>query len=371
MIYFLIFLLIYTLFLLVIVVFGYLAQRLRENGYRGTEKDHIDLGELVVIVPFRNEQERIGVLLKSIRKLTYLPKEFVFVDDHSCDSTVELIHQLPTEITYRVLSLPEGIQGKKAGIRHAIEHSDSMYILTIDADVELQPDYFLQITRMGNADMYLMPAVMVANKMHQHLFEVDLLLINAINTGLSGLIRPIIASGANLLFKRSAFKKLDRLETHAHMPSGDDIYLLRDFRVGKAETRLMSDPRTAVHTETPQSFKEFIHQRLRWIAKTGDVKDHLSTSLAVIQALFTFVFVVLIVYLCCTGESRTALTAFLAKTGIDMLAFLPYFNRVRRIRSWLFIPVYELIFPIYSLVILGMMYFFKPEWKGRKLERNF
>ena len=75
MIYFLIFLLIYTLFLLVIVVFGYLAQRLRENGYRGTEKDHIDLGELVVIVPFRNEQERIGVPLKSIR-IIYVVSDF-------------------------------------------------------------------------------------------------------------------------------------------------------------------------------------------------------------------------------------------------------------------------------------------------------
>lgn len=371
MTYFFIFLLLYTLFILVIVVFGYLAQRIRENAYRGSEKDHIDVNDLVVVVPFRNEENRIEVLLATIEKLKFFPKEFIFVDDHSTDKTVDVINRLSSEIPYRVLTLPDGVQGKKAGIRHAITNSESSYILTIDADVELQEDYFLQIARLGNADMYLMPAVMVADKLHQHLFEVDLLLINAINTGLSGLARPIIASGANLLFSRKAFEKLDRLHTHAHMPSGDDIYLLRDFRVGKAEVRLMSDPRTAVHTETPQTFREFLHQRLRWIAKTGDVKDHLSTTLAVIQAVFTFIFVVLIVYLICIGESRVALMAFLAKTGIDMLAFLPFFNRVRRIRSWLFIPIYEVIFPIYSLVILGMMYFFKPEWKGRKLERNF
>jgi poly-beta-1,6-N-acetyl-D-glucosamine synthase len=369
--YFLLFLGFYTIFILVIVVFGYLAQRIRENGYRGSEKDHIAISELVVIVPFRNEERRIHVLLSTLVKLNFLPKEFIFVDDHSTDDTVAQVKSLSENIPYRVLSLPEGVQGKKAGIRHAIEHSESRYILTIDADVELQEDYFLQLARLSHADMYVLPAVMVAEKTHQHLFEVDLLLINAINTGLSGLNRPIIASGANLLFSRKAFEKHDRLHTHAHMPSGDDIYLLRDFRVGKADVRLMSDPRTAVHTETPQSFKEFIHQRLRWIAKTGDVKDHLSTALAVIQALFTFLFVLIVFYLVLTGEPKTALIAVLAKTGIDMLAFLPFFNRVRRIRSWLFIPIYELIFPIYSLVILGMMYFFKPEWKGRKLERNF
>jgi poly-beta-1,6-N-acetyl-D-glucosamine synthase len=368
---FFIFLAVYLLFLFVIVVLGYLAQRLREKSYAGSPGDHVSVADLVVIVPFRNEEQRIDVLLDSMRKLNYYPKEFIFVDDHSDDQTCVKINSLDAEIPFRLLHLPEGVQGKKAGIRHAITNSESNYILTIDADVVLQADYFLTISRLANADMYLLPAVMVAEKPLHHLFEVDLLLINAINTGLSGLARPIIASGANLLFSRKAFEKHDRLETHAHMPSGDDIYLLRDFRIGKADVRLLSDPRAAVHTETPQSLKEFLHQRLRWIAKTGDVKDHLSTVLGVVQALLTLWFVLLVGYFLINGDPRTALVIFAAKTAVDLLAFLPFFNRVRRIRSWLFIPLYELIFPFYSLVILAMMYFFKPVWKGRKLEVNF
>jgi poly-beta-1,6-N-acetyl-D-glucosamine synthase len=368
---FFIFLAVYLLFLFVIVVLGYLAQRLREKSYAGSPGDHVSVADLVVIVPFRNEEQRIDVLLDSMRKLNYYPKEFIFVDDHSDDQTCVKINSLDAEIPFRLLHLPEGVQGKKAGIRHAITNSKSKYILTIDADVVLQADYFLTISRLANADMYLMPAVMVAEKTLHHLFEVDLLLINAINTGLSGLARPIIASGANLLFGRKAFEKHDRLETHAHMPSGDDIYLLRDFRIGKADVRLLSDPRAAVHTETPQSLREFLHQRLRWIAKTGDVKDHLSTVLGIVQALLTLWFVLLVGYFLLNGDLRTALVIFAAKTAVDLLAFLPFFNRVRRIRSWLFIPLYELIFPFYSLVILAMMYFFKPVWKGRKLEVNY
>jgi cellulose synthase/poly-beta-1,6-N-acetylglucosamine synthase-like glycosyltransferase len=355
----------------VIVVFGYLAQRLREGNYKGNEKDHIEVDELVVIIPFRNEENRIQILLSTIEKLNFFPKEFIFVDDHSTDGSIQLIENLPTEIPFRILSLEEGIQGKKAAIRRAITDSISTYILTIDADVALQADYFLQIARLSNSDMYLLPAVMEAKKRYQHLFEVDLLLVNAINTGLAGIYRPIMASGANLLFSRASFEKHDRLHTHAHMPSGDDIYLLRDFRVAKAEVRLMSNPLIAVHTETPQSLKEFIHQRLRWIAKTGDVKDHLSTTLAIVQALLTFVFVGIIFAFLMLGDPRSALIAFVAKTGVDMLAFLPFFNRMRRLRSLLFIPIYEIIFPFYSLVIIGMMYFFRPEWKGRKLNTNY
>ena len=369
--YLLIFLAVYIPFVVIIVVFGYLVQRIRESRYQGSPDDHILLADLVVIVPFRNEEKRIRTLLNTIEKLNFLPKEFVFVDDHSEDGTVSQIKTLSGHVPYRILSVSGGTQGKKAGIREGINGSESEFILTIDADVELQEDFFLHVSRLSKADMYLMPAVMVARRFHEHLFEVDLLLINAINTGLAGLARPIIASGANLLFRREAFERLDRLHTHAHMPSGDDIYLLRDFRVGKADVRLISSPMHAVHTETPQSFREFIHQRLRWIAKTGDVKDHLSTFLAVVQALLTFTFVILIVFLFFTCGWKSALIAFFAKTGVDLLAFLPFFNRVRRIRSWLFIPLYEILFPIYSLMIISMMYVFKPEWKGRKMNTNF
>lgn len=366
-----IFLFVYILFVFIIVVLGYFVQRMRENTYSGDSEDHIDPSSLCVIIPFRNEEGRIRLLLDSIEKLNYLPKEFIFVNDHSNDQGTELIKTLSSNIPFRILDLPKGIQGKKAGIRYAISNSESDYMLTIDADVQLPQDYFLMVARLSNADMYILPAILVAEKIHQHLYEVDLLLVNAVNTGLSGLARPIIASGANLLFSRNAFTKMDRLESHAHMPSGDDIYLLRDFRNGKATVRLVTDPRIAVQTETPQSLKEFFHQRLRWIAKTGDVKDNLSTTLAIVQALFTFLFFGLIIYLFCIGETKGAVIGFVAKMGIDMLAFLPFINRVRRVRSWLFIPVYELIFPLYTLLILIMMYRFKPEWKGRKLDVNY
>jgi cellulose synthase/poly-beta-1,6-N-acetylglucosamine synthase-like glycosyltransferase len=161
------------------------------------------------------------------------------------------------------------------------------------------------------------------------------------------------------------------MERHAHMPSGDDIYLLRDFREGRADVRLMTNPKLAIKTETPQSFREFIHQRLRWLAKTGDVKDNLSTSLAIIQAILTFAFVALLVAKGWSHEWKEFWTIFGIKTALDMLIFYPYFKRIQRPVSWLFIPIYEFLFPFYTLLILSMMYWFKPQWKGRRLDRNF
>jgi len=365
------FLTIYLLFIFFLIVGGYFAQRMRETSYVAEENEGIDVSELIVIVPFRNEEKRIHRLLNSINELHSFPKEFIFVNDHSEDATVALVEGLRPEVPYRIVHLENGEEGKKTAIRKAIQDSSSTTILTIDADIELQPLYFAYLGHLDKADMYILPAILKAEKPLEYLFEVDLLLVMAVNMGLAGWTRPILASGANLLFSRIAFEKHDRLASHAHMPSGDDIYLLRDFRKGKASVRLMTDSRLAIYTETPKSWQEFIHQRLRWIAKTGDVKDGLSTGLAILQAFFTFVFVGIVTSLLISGETKSALMVFFVKTGIDVLAFLPFFNRSKRLVSWLFIPFYEILFPIYTVIIAVMMYTFKPTWKGRKLDRNF
>lgn len=361
----------YAMLLGIITILGYFLQRQKESKLV-SEENGIDLTELVVIIPFRNEEKRIHVLLESINKSVLHPKQYIFVNDHSTDQSCERIEQVLNEaIPYQIISLEDGLEGKKLAIRKGIELSESKYVLGWDADCSFSPSYFERICQLPAADLYVMPAVMVAEREFEHLYEVDLLLVNAANCGVSGLLRPIMASGANMLYKRSAFQSYDQYSSHAHMPSGDDIYLLRDFRKAKANVHLVTDRTLAVYTETPQSFKEFLHQRLRWIAKTGDVKDHLSTSLAIIQGLLTAGFVALMMFLLLQQEWKWALVVFIVKSVIDLLFFLPYFNRMGRMRSWLYIPLYEILFPFYTLLIVSLMYTFKPKWKGRKLERNF
>jgi len=361
----------YAVSLGAITVLGYFLQRQKESKLVSKE-NRIDLAELVVIIPFRNEEKRIHVLLESIKKSALHPKQYIFVNDHSTDQSCERIEQVLNEaIPYHIISLENGVEGKKLAIRKGIELSESNYILGWDADCSFSPNYFERLCQLPAADLYVMPAVMVAEREFEHLYEVDLLLVNAANCGVSGLLRPIMASGANMLYKRSAFHSYDQYSSHAHMPSGDDIYLLRDFRKAKANVHLVTDRTLAVYTETPQSFKEFLHQRLRWIAKTGDVKDHMSTSLAIIQGLLTAGFFALMVILLFQHEWKWALVVYIFKSAIDLLFFLPFFNRMGRMRSWLCIPLYEVLFPFYTLLIVSLMYTFKPKWKGRKLERNF
>jgi cellulose synthase/poly-beta-1,6-N-acetylglucosamine synthase-like glycosyltransferase len=354
----------YSCLLISILGIGSILQRLKEKKYL-TEKK-ISLDEVTLIIPFRNEENRIDRLLQSLKFSSKLPAQIVFVNDHSDDlSCSKITEELGKLNNLQLLNLPSGIFGKKQAIRYGVNLTKTEFVLTMDADVYFESTYFEELEKLAEADLYLLPAVLKATNPIHHLFEIDLLLINALNTGLNGLSRPIIASGANLLFNRKSFLEFDRFEMHKHIPSGDDIYLLRDFRDAKADVRLVARRSFKVETETPQSFKEFIHQRIRWIAKTGNVNDHLSTVLAIIQFIFITSFWSIEIKLLVENEYQSAFILFGLKTGLDMLFFFYFFREFKRLTAWFIIPIYQFIFPIYNLILLFLLPFFKPKWKGR------
>jgi len=354
----------YSCLLISILGIGSILQRIKEKKYlKGTK---ISLDEVTLMIPFRNEEKRIDGLLQSLNVSSKLPAQIVFVNDHSDDlGCSKIIEYLGKFNNLQLLNLPSGIFGKKQAIRYGVKLIKTEFVLTMDADVYFKSTYFEELEKLAEADLYLLPAVLKATNPIHHLFEIDLLLINALNTGLNGLSRPIIASGANLLFKRKSFLEFDRFETHKHIPSGDDIYLLRDFRDAKADVRIVARRSFQVETETPQSFNEFIHQRIRWIAKTGNVNDHLSTVLAIIQFVFIFSFWSIEIKLLLENEHQLAFILFGMKTVLDMLFFFNFFREFKRFTAWLLLPIYQLIFPIYNLILLFLLPFFKPIWKGR------
>lgn len=354
---------IYVPFLILILGVGYFLQLKKRKSYVLGKK--IKCSDVTLIIPFRNEEKRIEGIIESLLKANKLPKKIIFINDHSEDNTSQLIVSKLQRIPFQLIDLPTQLQGKKHALRYGISHSDSTFILCMDADVSFASDYFEQLETLSEAEMYLLPATLIAKRNVEHFFEIDLLLVNALNAGMCGLFRPVVASGANLFFKKETFLQVDKIETHVHIPSGDDIYLLRDFREAKCDVRLVSDIRNQVTTETPQSFIEFLHQRIRWISKTGHVKDNLSTFLAIFQILLTIGFIGTLILLIDSNQVQVAMTVFCLKTGFDMLLFFPFFMEFKRVYAWILIPVYQVIFPLYNFLLLIILPFFKPKWKGR------
>jgi cellulose synthase/poly-beta-1,6-N-acetylglucosamine synthase-like glycosyltransferase len=345
-------------------VIGYVLHQKREEQF-SNEGELLQLNELVVIIPFRNEEFRIEQLLKSIKLSSNHPKEYVFVNDHSTDQSVQLIHDQMQKIPHRVLELPENQSGKKRTIRWGIKNSESKWILSLDADVCFEPDYMGLLEQFYVVELNCLPVHMKTYSFTDRVVSADVVLANAFNTAVSGWRRPIMASGANLLYSRSSFVRHDRIETHEYLASGDDVFLLRDYRKAGAKVNLITHPKLSVQTNVPKTFMELLHQRLRWLSKTSGVQDSLSTLIAVYQALLTFVFTALFFYTLLTVSFVLALKLWVVKSILDMLILYPYFKRTCHLKIWYILPMYELILPVYTMLLFLLLKWFRPVWKNR------
>ena len=360
------YLILYGLFAVGIFV-GTFIQRRKEAQRKkaaSNETKNLSLGDLTVLIPFRNEAKRMSALLESINQSTTLPAHIVFIDDASDDNSVQCIQDALDLPQVSILSAT-GV-GKKHALRTGILHAKTPFVLTMDADISFDSRYFEQLQHIPECDLCILP-VRMRGSGFTTFFELDVHLSNALNTALSAFTFPVLCSGANLLFRLSAFRDADHFDRHRHLASGDDQFLLKDFKDRNAHIILSSDPLLCVQTEAPKTVKELFDQRIRWIAKSLIVNDRSGNIIAAIQGLFTIGFLLLTLLFLVSFDYVTLFTLYLIKTGIDLVTFAPYFYRLRRARTLLLFPLYELVFPLYSALILVLSFGYSPRWKGRPI----
>jgi biofilm PGA synthesis N-glycosyltransferase PgaC len=359
-----VFLLIYLCLLTFIVGVGGIRHKFKA---RSKTSETILLEKITVLIPFRNEFESLPGIIQSIKNSVKLPFEIIFINDHSSDAGLAFLQEQISELPITIVSLPDVKSGKKEALRYGMEHAHGEYYLTLDADVFFGPNYFAELEKLPVAHLWILPAILVGRSKRQFWQEIDLHIMNAINVGLYGLFRPVIASGANLLFSKSAFLTADDYSSHQHISSGDDLFLLRDFRKKGKDIRLISDPLLAVYTYAPKGLVAFLHQRIRWISKTSKVNDHFATGLGVIQTVLSVAFYTLLGIYLFKEQYSEMLFLLCVKTGLDLIFYAGYFFRFKRILVWLLIPGYQVIFPCYNLLLLVLIPTFKAKWKDRKV----
>ena len=113
-----------------------------------------------LIIPAHNEAQHIALTLQSIEAQTVSPKKIVVVNDHSTDETENIVKSFvahnPNLILVNNLSDSEHQPGSKVvrafqkGLETLDEHYD--FIVKLDADLILPPNYFETIIAHFNSD---------------------------------------------------------------------------------------------------------------------------------------------------------------------------------------------------------------------------
>jgi len=99
---------------------------------------------LSVIIPARNEEKNLPLLLSDLRAQTLIPFEIICVDDASGDATA----QIALDYDVKLISLqekPEGWTGKTWACQNGADMAEGDLLLFLDADVRLKKDGLARI----------------------------------------------------------------------------------------------------------------------------------------------------------------------------------------------------------------------------------
>ena len=318
------------------------------------------LNDLTVLIPFRNESKNLKKLLDSIDQLTSFPKEFIFINDHSEDDSIELLKNLP--FPHLVLQLADKEQGKKAAIAQGIRKCSTEFVLTWDADIKVLPDYFECLKMRIWTDLVILPVEMRGSKLVPGFFAMDYQLQTQTNVALSAIFRPITASGANLLFRKSAYENVENVRDDFAIPSGDDQFLLKAFREQNKCISLLTDPNLKVITNAAETLAEGLNQRKRWLSKSTKVGDSFATFFGLFVLIVQLTFYSFAWYQLFKGNWIGTILMILIKGELD--AFLCTYKFQEQFNT-LQVFFYQLVYPFYMLYLLVFGFVGRVSWKGR------
>ena len=327
---------------------------------------------ITILVPVRNEEANIGLLLYDLMTQQDDHFEIIVVNDHSEDNTVSVVKNIQASNTKRMLRLISltNSTGKKRAIELGVEHAKGSIIVTTDGDCRINPRWLRSIRACFNENSVVMSFGGVRMDQDGSLWSSlqAMEFSSLIGSGAStiALRLPTMCNGANLAFRKHAFLDVGGYEGNRHVPSGDDEFLLRKLS-NRFPGRIRFSPYRdgVVCTRSQKTFEQFMDQRKRW---AGKWRSHTSTDSAVLAVLiFIFHFFLTLSMLWVLKSGNLFLLAgYLMLRSLPELIFLRNVMQFLNMRwRWSAFIVLQVIYSPYvvafGLLAQGRTYY----WKGR------
>lgn len=226
-----------------------------------------------LLIPFRNESRHLPVLLSNLEKLIAPSPELIFINDHSKDGSKDLIESflLGKNLNWTVLE-NSGI-GKKAALTTGIPHAKAEIIMTTDADCLLPNDWHRRMSHPFYLDHIQVVAGPVMTASGRGFFsefqQIEWASILLVTQYLFSKRQPLMCSGANFAYRKSAFKAVGGYAGNEKHLSGDDEFLLKKMirKFGVQSAAYLNQEEVLVKTQPMAHLGVFLQQRVRWASK--------------------------------------------------------------------------------------------------------
>ena len=159
-----------------------------------------------VIIPARNEEKNLGLLLGDIALAEIRPFEVICADDASEDRTAELAREYGVRLI-SIFDKPEGWNGKSWACQQGAEAAKGEILLFLDADVRLSKDGLSRLIRayMANGATISVQPFHRSEKCYEQLSLIFNLVQIAANGTALGWGKPIGLYGPVVMISRSEY----------------------------------------------------------------------------------------------------------------------------------------------------------------------
>ena len=331
--------------------------------------------KITIVVPFRNIKceghfvdSYFATFLNSLKSVSECVEEVILVNDHSTDNSVEYV-AANSQFNWKLLSLQNNANGKKAALELGIHEAKTEYIWTLDSDVELLNFDLIRFQEFQNnlkEDLVILPVIMKTGNRLLEILQVNewryMQLLSKVSARLK---MPMMCSGANLIFKRLVF--LQHIKNHRSVSSGDDLFLLAQVLKSKGQINLNWKGFADVTITPVNTLQEALAQRIRWAGKTTKLPITKSTFLHFLYALLSVLHIMALTGIFIPSIQEISVVILVLKISLEAVGVRRVFsNRMKGTELIVLVPQ-MLIYPFFSLFIFISSLFFVPKWKGRRV----
>lgn len=300
-----------------------------------------EIPSVTLVIPVRNEMGNLEVLVSEIQRLDYVKLRILVIDDQSEDGSFSCFKEKLKQDD-RVIVLKSPGAGKKSALEFGVANTQTELILCSDADCSFPKDWVKKMVEpFGDPDIQLVcgPVISEAQQTFLQRFQqIEWASVLLVTQYFFSRKKPLMCSGANLAYRKSAFAAVDGYDQNKQYLSGDDEFLLKKIvaKFGSESCKYLPYAENLVITAPQPDFSHLINQRVRWAGKWRSHRDWAHVFSAVISFLIQWIWlgsvllfgfgevgvvVFLIVWLGKTAAERIALGRILLGFGFRLAIF--------------------------------------------------
>jgi poly-beta-1,6-N-acetyl-D-glucosamine synthase len=221
---------------------------------------------VTIIVPCYNEEKGIANTLTSLNNLTYKNYRVIVVDDGSKDCTLNEVYKwsLNNKRKFDLDVISQANRGKAAALNNGIRHSDSDYIMCIDADSVIKANSIeWAIRHFDNPKVGAVAGFVEVSNQDNYLTKIQqyeyMLGLNFIRKGLSNYGIVTVIPGPIGIFKTEYLKKVGPFKEGSLAEDAE-----MSLRIVASGYDIVSEPNMISYTEAPEYWDDLLKQRRRW-----------------------------------------------------------------------------------------------------------